>query len=228
MYYSSYSSKREKLEQMQWEREYGRVTYLNDRINAISQMIQNANDDVVILQEAGLELVQFHESGDWKEAKTAYDNMKTQWLNKLASLKDNALKTSNTAATRVAEIEAEPPIDLPTNEQQQKAELLTRQIEMKLSGNKIHDKLIIDNLMKSVQMGNIVSALAAAESYEKHTELFHSGHRSEIYENMKTEAQKAQERLNKAELNNLHERMVDAQKTIFRCRTMENTLAKKL
>lgn len=217
----------EKLEEKKFQEEYGRILYLNGRVSDITNKIINA-DDAAKLQEAGLALKGFYDSGEYRENMTAYDNMRVRWVNKLSSMKKNALNRANTLSERVSEIESEPPIDLPTEEQQKKAVLLEKQTELQFNGNEVHDKTVIDNLMKSIQSGNIVSALAAAQIYRTHTELFRSGHRAEIYENMKTEAQKAQERLNQAELKALREQMVECQKTLFRCRNMEKQIAEKL
>lgn len=217
----------EKLEQMQYEKQYARIRYLNGRVNDIFTMIFNANS-AADLQTAGLALKEFKESGEWKENVTAYDNMKRKWLDKLTYLKEDTLKRANTAFERVKEIESEPPIDLPTEEQQKKAEILARQIEFQFTGNKTQNKRLIDIHMKAVKSGNIVSALAMAEIYSNYTELFSLTQKKEIFENMKTEAQKAQERLNADEMQSMIEQQVECQKVLFRCRNMEKMIAENL
>ena len=140
----------------------------------------------------------------------------------------NALNEANTSLQRAKDIESNPAIFPPTEEEQKKAEVLENQIEMQFSGNQMHDKAVIAKLMKAVESGNLLSALAATRLYKNHSDLFLPGNRPLIYKNAKTEAQKAQERLDKQEINHLRGKMVDAQKTIFRCRTMQTQIADKL
>ena len=224
---NGYMSKRERLERKAWDAEHGRITYLNEKINELKRGIREAAS-AEELQVVGLELKQFRESGDSKEVVTAYDGLKNAWVEKLSATLDNALNEANTSLQRVKEIESNPPIFPPTEEEQKKAEVLENQIEMQFSGNQMHDKTVIAKLMKAVESGNLLSALAATRLYKNHSDLFLPGNRPLIYKNAKTEAQKAQERLDKQEINHLRGKMVDAQKTIFRCRTMQTQIADKL
>ena len=224
---NGFMSKRERLERNAWQNEYGRVTYLNEKINELERGIREAAS-AAELQDVGLELRQFHDSGDSKEVVTAYDSLKNAWVEKLTSTLQKSLSEANTAAQRVKEIESNPAIFPPTEEEQKKAEILENQLELQLSGNQMHDKAVIAKLMKAVESGNLVSALAAGRLYKDHPDLFLPGNRSLVYRNSKTEAQKAQERLDEQEINHLRGQMVDAQKTIFRCRAMETQIADKL
>ena len=224
---NGYTSKRERLERNAWENEYGRVTYLNEKINELERGIREAAT-ATELQAIGLKLKQFREAGDSGEVVTAYDSLKNAWVEKLTLTLQNALNEANTSLQRAKDIESNPAIFPPTEEEQKKAEVLENQIEMQFSGNQMHDKAVIAKLMKAVESGNIVSALAAGRLYKDHPDLFLPGNRSLIYRNSKTEAQKAQERLDEQEINHLRGKMVDAQKTIFRCRNMETQIADKL
>lgn len=224
---NGYTSKRERLERNAWENEYGRVTYLNEKINELERGIREAAT-ATELQAIGLKLKQFREAGDSGEVVTAYDSLKNAWVEKLTLTLQNALNEANTSLQRAKDIESNPAIFPPTEEEQKKAEVLENQIEMQFSGNQMHDKAVIAKLMKAVESGNLLSALAATRLYKNHSDLFLPGNRPLIYKNAKTEAQKAQERLNEQEINHLRGKMVDAQKTIFRCRTMQTQIADKL
>lgn len=224
---NGYTSKRERLERNAWENEYGRVTYLNEKINELERGIREAAT-ATELQAIGLKLKQFREAGDSGEVVTAYDSLKNAWVEKLTLTLQNALNEANTSLQRAKDIESNPAIFPPTEEEQKKAEVLENQIEMQFSGNQMHDKAVIAKLMKAVESGNLLSALAATRLYKNHSDLFLPGNRPLIYKNAKTEAQKAQERLDKQEINHLRGKMVDAQKTIFRCRTMQTQIADKL
>ena len=224
---NGYTSKRERLERNAWENEYGRVTYLNEKINELERGIREAAT-ATELQAIGLKLKQFREAGDSGEVVTAYDSLKNAWVEKLTLTLQNALNEANTSLQRAKDIESNPAIFPPTEEEQKKAEVLENQIEMQFSGNQMHDKAVIAKLMKAVESGNLLSALAATRLYKNHSDLFLPGNRPLIYKNAKTEAQKAQERLDKQEINHLRGKMVDNQKTIFRCRTMQTQIADKL
>lgn len=224
---NGYMSKRERLERKAWDAEYGRVTYLNEKINELERGIREAVS-AAELQAVGMDLKEFHDSGNSNEVVTAYDSLKNAWVEKLAATLEKAVNEANTASQRVKEIESNPAIFPPTEEEQRKAEALENQIELQLSGNQTHDKAVIADLMKAVEAENFVSALAAARLYKNHSDLFLPGNRPLIYKNAKTEAQKAQERLNEQEINHLRGQMVENQKAIFRCRTMQTQIADKL
>ena len=61
----------EKLEEKKFQEEYGRILYLNGRVSDITNKIINA-DDAAKLQEAGLALKGFYDSGEYRENMTAY------------------------------------------------------------------------------------------------------------------------------------------------------------
>ena len=76
---NGYTSKRERLERNAWENEYGRVTYLNEKINELERGIREAAT-ATELQAIGLKLKQFREAGDSGEVVTAYDSLKNAWV----------------------------------------------------------------------------------------------------------------------------------------------------